>query len=99
MEALPWISAIVIARSSAAAVIAATGAKHGIKAEVKKAEIEAMKTYADATTALTEKSRVDRRAPRQDREDPHRNPVRLLARTTKAPGEYRRGPSCVERVD
>jgi len=55
MEALPWISAIVIALIIGGSAIAATGAKHGIKGEVKKAEVEAMKTYADATNALTER--------------------------------------------
>lgn len=55
MEALPYVAAVVIAIIVAIAVVAATGAKHGIKAEVKKAEIEAMKTYADATAAQTER--------------------------------------------
>ena len=62
MEALPWISAIIIALIIGGSVIAATGAKHGIKGEVKKAEVEAMKSYADATNALTERlESIDKR--------------------------------------
>jgi uncharacterized protein HemX len=48
MEALPWIAAVVIAIILGVTVVAAVGAKNGIKAEVKKAEIEANTAYATA---------------------------------------------------
>ena len=46
------IAAIVVALIIGITVVAATGAKNGIKAEVKKAEIEANTKHADATAAL-----------------------------------------------
>lgn len=46
------IAAIVVALIVGITVVAATGAKNGIKAEVKKAEIEANTKFSEATAAV-----------------------------------------------
>ncbi len=55
MEWLPWVAAIFIALIIGGTVIAAVGARHGIKAEVKKQEIEALKAHTAVTADLAER--------------------------------------------
>ena len=52
---VPWVSAIVIALIIGGTIIATVGAKHGIKAEVKKEELNAMSKFSTSANDLTER--------------------------------------------
>ena len=50
---VPWVSAIVIALILGITIIAAVGAKNGIKAEVRKEEIAAMSKFSASANDLS----------------------------------------------